>query len=93
MHVRIYKPSKSPTQSGYGKSKEWLLEGIAHEDARSNDQLMGWISSDDTSSQIRLWFSNKAEAVSFAEKEGYSVETWEPTERSIKPKNYASNFS
>ena len=92
MQVRVYKPSKTPTQSGFNKTKKWLLEGMADPHARENDALMGWTSTNDTSPQVKLWFETKEEALAFATKEGYTVELWEPKERVIKPKSYAENF-
>ena len=91
MQARIYKPAKNAMQSGQARSKEWLLE---YEPPRKRgDALMGWGGSDDTRSQLRLWFETKEEAIAFAEKEGILFTLEEPHQRTIKPKAYADNFA
>ena len=53
MTARIYRPAKSAMSSGQAKTKEWVLE-YAPSEARSIDPLMGWTSSSDMDSQVRL---------------------------------------
>ena len=50
--VKIYKPTKTAMQSGMANSKLWLLEF----DTLNKDinPLMGWESSKDTMSEVRL---------------------------------------
>jgi hypothetical protein len=91
MHVRIYRPSKTATQSGTGNGKRWLLEYAPIEPRRA-DPLMGWTSSGDTRRQLRLYFESEAEAEAYARKTGLSYEIIQPQERSIRPKAYADNF-
>ena len=55
MTIKIYKPSKTAMQSGIGKTKKWLAEYISDVD-NFKDSLMGWNSSLDTQSQIRVFF-------------------------------------
>ena len=59
MTIKIYKPSKTAMQSGYGKTKQWLAE-YKSEVTTTKDTLMGWISSSDTRSQIKLFFNTKS---------------------------------
>ena len=92
MPVRIYKPARNAMQSGKGKSDYWLLEHEAAEPRRA-EPLMGWTSSGDTRSQVRLTFDTKEEAISYCEREGlaYQVLPVNPVARFIK-KSYSDNF-
>ena len=92
MHVLIYQPAKSAMQSGRGGAGRWTLEFEAKA-PRQIDPLMGWTSSEDTSSQVRLWFDSEEEAIAYAQKHGYMYSVSKPKARRIKPKAYADNFS
>jgi len=91
MKVRIYQPSKTAMQSGRGKTQVWVLE-YEIETPRRPEPLMGWISSGDTLNQVRLRFPTKEEAITFAERKGWSYDVAAPHERRVVPKNYADNF-
>ena len=91
MTIKIYKPTKSSMQSGLGKTKQWLAEYITEKD-KTKDSLMGWNSSEDTKSQIKLFFESKDKAISWAIKNKYQYYVVDPKKRKIKPKSYASNF-
>tara|TARA_Y100000590_G_scaffold173628_1_gene198572 strand:+ start:1105 stop:1410 length:306 start_codon:yes stop_codon:yes gene_type:complete len=91
MTIKIYIPSKTSMQSGRGKSKKWLAEYISDEE-QVKDTLMGWNSSLDTKSQIKVFFDTKEQAVAWAKKSNFQYFIEEPKKRNIKPKNYASNF-
>ena len=58
MTIKIYKPSKTSMQSGYKKTKLWLAEYISDVE-KVKDSLMGWNSSLDTKSQIKLFLKQK----------------------------------
>ena len=90
--ARIYQPSKTAMQSGRAKTQSWVLE-FEPAEARHADPLMGWVSSGDTLCQVKLKFPSKAEAVSYADREGISYHITEPRRRRSKAKNYADNFS
>ncbi|TQF76428.1 ETC complex I subunit [Elioraea sp. Yellowstone] len=93
MRARIYKPPKTAMQSGWAKTKEWVLEYEPAE-KRVADPLMGWIGSGDTlSSQVRLRFPTREAAVAYAEKRGIAYEVEETAGRVIRPKAYADNFA
>lgn len=79
-------------QSGMSKT-DWLLEFTADE-ARSRDALMGWTSSSDTQSQVKLRFDSKAEALDYAKKNGIAARVDEPKKRKhiIRPGGYGDNF-
>jgi hypothetical protein len=91
MAVRIYKPARTAMQSGEAGTKEWVLE---HEPAspREIDPLMGWTSSSDTASQVRLEFDTKEEAVAYAHRNGMAYTLIEPKPRKQVRKSYADNF-
>ena len=89
--ARIYKPAKTAMQSGWRKTKKWVLlyEPVT---PRGRDPLMGWTSADDTLNQIQLQFETLAEARAFAEREGIPYTIIEPQPVVEKPKSYADNF-
>ncbi|OYW81799.1 MAG: ETC complex I subunit [Hyphomonas sp. 32-62-5] len=93
MEARIYKPAKSAMQSGRGNTKEWVLEFVNTGAHRRPDPLMGWTSIDDTSSQVRLHFDTREQAIAYAEREGLNFTVTEPRERKRLVKSYADNFS
>jgi hypothetical protein len=89
--VRIYRPAKTAMQSGRGNTRRWVLE-FEPAAPKAHDPLMGWVSSGDTSSQVRLRFASKEDALAYAAKHGLNAEVVEPRERRIRPKSYADNF-
>lgn len=91
MTIKIYKPSKTAMQSGQGKTKRWLAEYIS-DVSTSRDSLMGWTSSSDTHSQIRLFFNTKEQAIKWAINNNYQFFVEETKKIKIKSKSYASNF-
>ena len=91
MTIKIYKPSKSSMQSGQRNTKKWLAEYISDYE-QVKDTLMGWNSSLDTKSQIKVFFETKEQALEWAKKNNYQNFIEDPRKRKIKPKNYASNF-
>ena len=92
MTARIYKPAKTAMQSGQAKTREWVLE-YEPEEPRVVESLMGWTSSGDMKSQLRLQFSTKEEAVAYAERHGiaYQVQEGKPAQR--HGLSYADNFA
>lgn len=94
MRARIYQPSKTAMSSGTAKTKNWVLE-FAPAEARSVDPLMGWTSSSDTQSQVKLKFSSKEEAMEYAESKGIQAIVQEPKKRkpNIRQGGYGENFA
>jgi len=94
MFARIYQPAKTAMSSGTAKTKLWVLE-FAHSEARRIDPLMGWTSSDDTQTQVRLQFDTKDAAVDYAERHGIQATIVEPQKRAtnIRPGGYGENFA
>ena len=88
--AKIYKPTKTAMQSGMRNTKNWLLEfdtlntGI--------NPLMGWETSTDTMSEVKLEFSSKEQAISYAKRNNIDYYIIEPQKRKIIKKSYADNF-
>ena len=91
MSARIYSPAKTAMQSGKAKTGYWVLEYDPAEKRRI-DPLMGYTSSGDMKSQIRLTFPTKEEAVAYAEKHGIVYRVQEPKEAARRQISYAENF-
>ena len=77
-------------QSGTGKTVKWILE-YETKDPTSNP-LMGWESSSDTYTELKLEFSSKELAINYAKKKKIDFEIIEPKKRKIVKKSYADNF-
>ena len=93
MFARIYKPAKTAMQSGQAKTKRWVLE-FAPETAREIEPLMGWTSSSDMNSQVRMVFETKERAVAFATKHKIPFELKETDEAAPRAgKSYTDNFA
>ena len=88
--AKIYIPNKSAMQSGYGKTDKWILE-FETKDPTVNP-LMGWESSNDTFTELKLEFSTKDLAINYAKKMKIDYELIEPKKRKIVKKSYADNF-
>ena len=88
--AKIYIPNKSPMQSGTGKSDKWILEYETKDP--TNNPLMGWESSSDTYSELKLEFSSKELAINYAKKKKIDFELIEPRKRKTVKKSYADNF-
>jgi hypothetical protein len=91
MTARIFKPARTAMQSGEARTKEWVLE-FEPASPRSADPLMGWTSSSDTQTQVRLEFDTKEEAIAYATREGLAYTLAEPKPRKPIRKSYADNF-
>ena len=77
-------------QSGLKKTNKWILE-FETQDPTTNP-LMGWESSSDTLSELKLEFSSKEKAIDYAKKKKIDFEIIEPKKRKILKKSYADNF-
>ena len=88
--AKIYKPAKTAMQSAEGNTRNWLLEfdtlntGI--------NPLMGWESSKDTMSEVKLEFLTKEQAINYAKKNNIDYYIIQPQKRKIIKKSYSDNF-
>ncbi|EUC38199.1 hypothetical protein COCCADRAFT_83492 [Bipolaris zeicola 26-R-13] len=92
--VRIYKPSKTATQSGTWNASHWLMDwDVLPKGHRWENPLMGWQSSADFMNGHRIEFKSKEDAINFANKQGYEYFVQEPNKRKFVPKAYANLFT
>ena len=88
--AKIFKPAKTAMQSGKRNTKNWVLKfdtlntGI--------NPLMGWETSKDTMSEVKLQFSSKEQAINYAKKNNINYYIVEPQKRKIIKKSYSDNF-
>ncbi|MCW1950195.1 MAG: ETC complex I subunit [Octadecabacter sp.] len=94
MRARIYQPARTAMSSGTAKTKHWVLE-FAQTSARDVDPLMGWTSSSDTQTQVKMSFETKDAAVDYAAANGIDASVQEPKKRraNIRANGYAENFA
>ena len=91
MFARIYRPARTAMQSGQANARRWLLE-YEPEAPRQVEPLMGFTSSGDMRSQIRLEFDTKDEAIAYAEREAIPYQVFEAREAERRRIAYADNF-
>ena len=77
-------------QSGTKKYDKWIIEYITEKPGIN--PLMGWESSTDTLTELKLEFSTKQLAIKYAKKNKINFEIIEPNIRKITKKSYADNF-
>ena len=77
-------------QSGLSKIDRWTIEFITKDPGIN--PLMGWETSSDTLSELKLEFSTKELAVEYARKNKIDFEIIEPKKRKIIKKSYSDNF-
>ena len=78
-------------QSGSRNTKNWILEYELLETGIS--PLMGWESSKDTLSEIKLEFSTRDLAISYAKKNNISYYVINPQDSKLVKKSYSDNFT
>ena len=84
-------PAKTSMQSGYGKTNKWIIEFNTKN--TGVNPLMGWESSTDTMSEVKLEFTTKELAINYAKKNKIEFELIESKERKVLKKSYADNFT
>ena len=89
--AKIYQPTKTAMQSGLGKIKNWILEFETKN--TGINPLMGWESSTDTLSEVKLEFSSRKLAINYAEKNSIDYYIIEPQKRKTVKKSYTDNFT
>lgn len=91
MVARIYRPAKTAMSSGQANTQRWVLE-YEPERPRTIEPLMGYTSSDDMLSQVRLNFETKEAAIGYAEANGIPYRVFEPRELQRAALAYSDNF-
>lgn len=92
MTARIYKPARTAMQSGTANTKDWVLD-YEPGTPRVVEPLMGWTSSTDMKSQVRLRFDTREEAVAYCERHGIAYQVAEEKSPSRRTMAYADNFA
>ena len=88
--AKIYVPTKTAMQSGTNKNIKWILE-FETKNTKINP-LMGWETSQDTMSEVKLEFPSKKQAIDYAKKSNIDYYVVEPKRKKIIKKSYADNF-
>ena len=78
-------------QSGNKNTNKWLINFITKNPGIN--PLMGWESSTDTYSELRLEFPTKELAIEYAKKNKIDFEVVEPKLKKIIKKSYSDNFT
>jgi len=77
-------------QSGIGNNNKWIIEFKTKDSGV--EPLMGWESSTDTLTELKLEFSTKELAIQYAKKNEIDFEIIEPQKRKTVKKSYSDNF-
>ena len=77
-------------QAARGKSRNWILEFDTLD--TGTNPLMGWETSKDTMSELKLEFSSREKAINYAKKNNIDYYIIEPQKRKIIKKSYTDNF-
>ncbi len=77
-------------QSGLAKKDKWLLE--FYTDNQNLNPLMGWVTSTDTLSEVKLEFTSKDAAINYAKKNNIVYDLILPKKKKVIKKSYADNF-
>ena len=77
-------------QSAKRNTKNWLLEFDTLD--TGINPLMGWETSKDTMSEVKLEFSSIKQAINYAKKNNIDYYVVEPQKSKIIKKSYADNF-
>lgn len=91
MTALIFRPAPNAMQSGRGKSKKWVLI-FEPEAPREIEPLMGYTSSGDTPTQVRLTFETLEEAEAYAQREGIPYKVQTAHQSTPKRTVYSDNF-
>ena len=87
--AKIYIPTKTAMQSVKSK-KSWVLE--YPNISTSKDYLMNWNSSENTTKQVKIYFSTKDEALRYAKLNKIKYILVEPKVSKFVIKSYEDNF-
>ena len=77
-------------QSAKRNTKNWLLEFDTLD--TGINPLMGWQTSNDTMSEVKLEFASKNQAINYAKNNNIDYYVIEPQKRKIIKKSYSDNF-
>ncbi|KAF7997447.1 hypothetical protein HCN44_006018 [Aphidius gifuensis] len=89
--VRIFQPAKNAMQSGTNNINYWQIDFDTRE--RWENQLMGWCSTGDPLSNVKVEFTSKEEAIEHCDKMKWRYYIQKPNVSNPKPRSYGANFS
>ena len=92
MQARIYSPTKTAMQSGKNKTGIWVLEFEA-QTPRKVEPLMGYTSSSDMNSQVKLKFDSLEAAEDYCRKKGIAYQVQQAQKQRRRKMGYAENFA
>ena len=89
--VTIYRPRSSVNTQGSCSGKKWIIK-FECDSSKFTYDLMKWTGSKDMSSELKLTFETKEQAIEFANKKKWSYQIQDDYTKKIIKKNYAENF-
>ena len=89
--ARIIEQDRNTTQSGRAKAGKWTLEFESDRPQR-HDPLTGWVGNASTTTQVRLAFATKEQAIAYAEKHSFAYHIVPAPPVKLKLQAYADNF-
>ncbi|KAF7413540.1 hypothetical protein HZH68_002029 [Vespula germanica] len=89
--VRIYQPPKNSMQSGTNNIHYWQIDFDTRE--RWENPLIGWTSTGDPLSNMKVDFTSKEAAILHCERMGWKYYIQKPNRVDPKPRSYGSNFA
>lgn len=89
--ARISEYERKTTQSGKANAGRWLLEFERAEPLKA-DPLTGWAGSGDTSTQVRITFDSKDDAIAYAQRHDLAYHLIPAQPVRLKIQAYADNF-
>ncbi|XP_015174907.1 PREDICTED: NADH dehydrogenase [ubiquinone] iron-sulfur protein 4, mitochondrial [Polistes dominula] len=89
--VRIYQPPKNAMQSGTNNINYWQIDFETRE--RWENPLIGWTSTGDPLSNVKVDFATKEAAILHCERMGWKYYIQKPNKVDPKPRTYGSNFA
>lgn len=91
MTARIFRPAPNAMQQGRGQSRQWVLV-FEPASPREIEPLMGYTSSGDTPTQVRLTFETLEDAEAYAQREGIAYQVMPAHPATPKRSVYSDNF-
>lgn len=89
----LYRNSKSAMQSGKNNAQKWIVELVNNIQHRHQNNIMNWVASNNTQTQLKYEFQSKEDAIKFLEKNQFEFEIIPPNEGKMKAKSYSENFT
>ncbi|XP_078044252.1 NADH:ubiquinone oxidoreductase subunit 18 [Augochlora pura] len=89
--VRIYSPAKNAMQSGTNNTHVWEIDFDTRE--RWENPLIGWTSTGDPQSNLKVQFRSDKEAIAHCEKMGWDYYVQKKNVNNPKPRSYGTNFA